>query len=106
MKISIVLLIAFTINSSLLAEWQGTGPGDPYISTIFINGNDVYAGGGPRLYQSNDKGISWKILTGYESAGFEVILDVVSIEDKIFAGTLNGLYVTFDSGDNWEYLGN
>ncbi len=65
----------------------------------------------PYIYQSNDSGASWKLLTtgtnGIPATNFtRVVREDPQRKGLLFAGTEFGLYVSFDDGDHWQRLEN
>ncbi len=61
----------------------------------------------PYIYKSNDYGRTWKnIGANIPNAPVNTILEDTENENLLFAGTDNGLYVTFDQGNHWEAFQN
>ena len=58
----------------------------------------------PYLYRTHDYGKTWtKIVTGIPDGAFtRVIREDVSRRGLLYAGTENGLFVSFDDGGHWE----
>lgn len=60
----------------------------------------------PYLYKTNDYGKNWKLITnGIPDNHFTRIIkeDPVN-KGLLYAGTENGIYISFDDGNNWEGL--
>ena len=60
----------------------------------------------PYLYKTNDYGKNWKLITnGIPDNDFTRIIreDPVN-KELLYAGTENGVYISFDDGNNWEGL--
>jgi hypothetical protein len=56
---------------------------------------------------SNDYGSSWRNIAGNMPASpVNVILEDPENENLLFAGTDNGLYVSFDQGSSWDLMQN
>ncbi|HMB63556.1 MAG TPA: hypothetical protein VKN36_10820 [Eudoraea sp.] len=99
------------------ANWElisGALPGDLWVSRvaaskhrkervyISLNGyrRDDFT---PYVYMSNNYGASWKNIAGNIPASpVNVVLEDPDNESLLYAGTDNGLYVSFDQGDRWE----
>lgn len=81
-------------------------PGTAYISLDLhqVNNRD------PFIYKTNDYGKTWKRITNGIPASMLSYVHCVR-EDPVrrgllFAGTENGLYVSFNDGDNWQPMQN
>ncbi|MBQ22092.1 MAG: glycosyl hydrolase [Flavobacteriales bacterium] len=80
-------------------------PHDPatvYIATTKYKFNDHT----PAIYKSSDYGKSWKnISKGIKEGDFtRVIREDPSKKDLIYTGTQNGIYLSWNSGNNWSKL--
>ena len=66
-------------------------------------GRDDFA---PYVYRTDDYGQSWtKIVNGVGVRDFaRAIREDIKREKMLYLGTENGIYVTFDNGDNWLSL--
>ncbi|MUH35054.1 glycosyl hydrolase [Zobellia amurskyensis] len=61
----------------------------------------------PYIFRSDDYGKSWSTLsTVIPTAAVNVIIEDPENENLLFAGTDNGLYVSFDQGLSWEVFQN
>ncbi|WP_445383489.1 glycosyl hydrolase [Robiginitalea sp. IMCC43444] len=61
----------------------------------------------PYIYLSEDFGNSWKSISGgIPASPVNVVLEDPVNENLLFAGTDNGLYVSFNKGENWEMMQN
>jgi trimeric autotransporter adhesin len=68
----------------------------------------IVVGSGQRISHTADRGVTWTNVTGDLPAGI-VVTDVVPNprrSNELYAGTLNGLYRTKNSGVNWERWNN
>lgn len=55
------------------------------------------------IYKSDDYGVTWKqISSDIPSSPVNVIREDLNNENILYAGTDNGVYVSFDSGNSWE----
>ena len=58
------------------------------------------------LYVSEDHGKNWKsIAAGLPDEPVNVIIEDPVFENILYAGSLRGVYITFDRGTTWAYLG-
>ncbi|MEO5763240.1 MAG: glycosyl hydrolase [Vicinamibacteria bacterium] len=66
-------------------------------------GRDDFA---PYAYRTDDYGQTWtKIIKGVEPRDFvRAIREDIKREKMLYLGTENGIYVSFDNGDNWQSL--
>lgn len=61
----------------------------------------------PYIYKSEDYGLNWKnIAASLPASSVNVIIEDTENEELLFAGTDNGLYVSFDQGSSWELFQN
>ena len=61
----------------------------------------------PYLFTSDDYGKTWKnISSNIPTAAVNVIVEDTENENLLFAGTDNGVYVSFNRGDSWEIFQN
>ncbi|MFN2531037.1 MAG: WD40/YVTN/BNR-like repeat-containing protein [Pyrinomonadaceae bacterium] len=60
----------------------------------------------PYLYRTNDYGKTWKkITTGIPDNAFSrVIREDPNKRGLLYAGTENGIYISFDDGDHWQSM--
>jgi len=69
------------------------------------NSNTVYAGGIPCIYRTTDFGQTWTAcstgITGYAND----IMIYPTEPSVLFAGTGDGIFMSSNSGDAWNYLG-
>ena len=97
-----------TPSKEVMPEWiqinsLEASPHDP--ATAFVAATmykwDDYK---PYLYRTNDYGQTWrKITTGLPDNSFtRVIREDPNRKGMLYAGTETGLYVSFDSGANWQ----
>ena len=81
---------------------SNTASGTAYLSARRERQGD-YA---PYLYKTYDFGLSWQRITGgmpIDDSSF-VIREDPSHASLLFAGTLRGVHVSFDGGENWQPL--
>jgi photosystem II stability/assembly factor-like uncharacterized protein len=60
----------------------------------------------PLIYRTRDAGKTWqKIVTGLPEAGIaHVVREDPARKGLVYAGTNNGVYLSFDGGDHWQPL--
>jgi len=65
----------------------------------------------PRLYRTDDQGVSWTALVGPVPGevptirgGAHAVREDPELEGLVFAGTEEGLFVSFDEGESWDGL--
>ena len=80
-------------------------PHDPatvYLATTRYKFNDYR----PALYKSTNYGKSWTIISKGLPAGAytKVVREDSQRKDLLFAGTVNGMYVSWNGGSNWQSL--
>lgn len=77
-----------------------TGKGEAYFAATRYKLDDLH----PYLYKTTDYGRSWtKITTGIPDNVFTRVVRQDPVRrEMIFAGTENGLYLSFDGGSKWE----
>ncbi len=79
--------------------------GSAYISVYRMYLNDFK----PYLYMTNDYGEHWTLLTGGangipDNQPMHVVREDPEQEGLLYAGTLEGAYVSFDQGKHWQSL--
>ena len=89
-------------------QWQPVGdPPSSKIRVFTCLGPQVFAGGADGMFFSNDYGVNWTRMEGWN--GGEVVTILTSsyygAEPTLFAGTTEGLFRSRDAGDQWERLG-
>jgi hypothetical protein len=81
-------------------------PSNHDVNEVFVVVNDYRRNDWkPYLYHSDDLGKSWsRIADENDFPGYclSVVQDPV-VPELVFAGTENGLYVSFDKGENWNH---
>jgi photosystem II stability/assembly factor-like uncharacterized protein len=77
-------------------------PATAYIATTRYKFNDYT----PALYKTTDYGKSWvNISSGLPYGSFtRVVREDETRKDMLFAGTENGIYISWNGGKNWESL--
>ena len=102
------------------AQWQNITPkglGETLVSSIEVSPHDpatVYLAATrykfndftPSLYKSNNYGKSWKLIskTLPQGAYTKVIREDHQRENLLFAGTVHGVYASWDDGNQWTPL--
>jgi hypothetical protein len=73
-----------------------------YLAMTGINYDDLHS----YLYVSDDYGTHWKsINAGLPDEPINVILEDPSNPNVLYAGSIRGVYVSLNGGNNWSYLG-
>ena len=77
-------------------------PGTVYLATTRYKFNDYT----PGLYKSTNYGKSWKLITtGIPQGAYtKVVREDEKRKDLLFAGTVTGMYASWDGGLNWAPL--
>ncbi|MFY0688503.1 MAG: glycosyl hydrolase [Cyclobacteriaceae bacterium] len=77
-------------------------PGTAYIAVTAYKFNDL----SPMIYKTSDYGANWsRIVNGIDNQTFvRVVREDTKIKGLLYAGTENGLYVSFNDGFLWEKL--
>jgi photosystem II stability/assembly factor-like uncharacterized protein len=97
MKYLVILYFLFSIP--LQADWQQSG--NAQITRVVALGNNTYASFiGAGVYKSSDDGLSWKSSNSGLPTSTDV-LDIVTIDSLIIAGTNNGIYIFTEVRNNW-----
>ena len=105
----------FRLNST---TWTAVNTGlseTAQVHCVFINGNDVFAGGrlvvndSRHIYRSSDKGAKWNP-TGVTNGNVNVsppiqVYSMAVSGTSLLAATFEGLYRSTDNGTNWQLLG-
>jgi len=103
-KIILYTIIALSVNI-VNAQWQQTSLSTGKISSIVIDGNNIFAGDTSGVFLSNDNGDSWTAKNnGFPSYTYINILAING--SNIFAGTNNGMYLSSNNGDSWTEMNN
>ena len=77
-------------------------PSRVYIAMTGINYDDLHG----YLYVSEDFGASWEsIAAGLPDEPINVVLEDPTLPNVLYVGTLRGVYVSFDRGKAWSFLG-
>ncbi len=73
-----------------------------YLAMTGINTDDLYS----YLYVSEDNGKKWKnINIGLPNEPVNVILEDPTNENILYVGSIRGVYISIDRGNNWSILG-
>lgn len=77
-------------------------PGTAYIAATTYKLGDF----APYLFKTTDYGKSWKKITdGIEAEDFtRVVREDPKQKELLYAGTENGMYISFDGGENWRHF--
>lgn len=77
-------------------------PGTVYLATTRYKFNDYT----PGLYKSTNYGKTWKLITSGipQGAYTKVVREDEKRKDLLFAGTVTGMYASWDGGLNWSPL--
>jgi photosystem II stability/assembly factor-like uncharacterized protein len=99
-----------TPPTSLMPEWiqinsieaSPIDPGTAYVAATMYKWDDNR----PYLYRTSDYGKTWKkIVNGIPETTFtRVIREDPTKRGLLYAGTENGMYVSFDNGEHWQSL--
>lgn len=84
------------------ASWTqiNAGISDKNISSLFVFGQNVFAGACTDFYLSSNNGNVWQRMDlGTEN--YLCINDIVTLEGRIYAGTYDGIIVSSDNGASW-----
>ncbi len=86
-------------------KWGGAIVCDPLNSNVLYGGVGGFGNLNGTIYKSLDEGNSW-IQTSLNLATYSKVTDILISpmnSDVLYAATTqNGVYISFDSGDNWE----
>lgn len=106
--ISFILLAASGVPA--FAQWSSVkGLYDREIRTVACHPSKpgvLYAGTSDGLYQSLDRGATWKRVLKLRSAGSAVTVIRIDPDrpDAVYAGTEEGVYRSLDGGKKWERI--
>ena len=92
------------LNETLINSIE-VSPHDPatvYFAATRYKFNDFT----PEIYKSENYGKTWKLITNgiAQNSYTRVIREDTQRKDLLFAGTFDGLYVSFDGGKQWQSL--
>ena len=92
------------LNETLINSIE-VSPHDPatvYFAATRYKFNDFT----PEIYKSENYGKTWKLITNgiAQNSYTRVIREDTQRKDLLFAGTFDGLYVSFDGGKQWDSL--
>ena len=92
------------LNETLINSIE-VSPHDPatvYFAATRYKFNDFT----PEIYKSENYGKTWKLITNgiAQNSYTRVIREDTQRKDLLFAGTFDGLYVSFDGGKQWHSL--
>jgi photosystem II stability/assembly factor-like uncharacterized protein len=99
-----------TPPSNMMPEWiqinsleaSPNDPGTAYVAATMYKYDDNK----PYLYRTSDYGKTWKkIVNGIPETTFtRVIREDPNKRGLLYAGTENGIYISFDNGDHWQSM--
>ncbi len=105
--ISIQLCLSHAVADE--GQWSTAGPEGGRIRTIAIHAQDnqrLYIGTiGKGIYQTTNGGEDWFLME--DDSLDPVMRDIVfhpAAPETMYAGTLNGMYRSFDEGNNWALM--
>jgi photosystem II stability/assembly factor-like uncharacterized protein len=81
-------------------EVSSHAPGTLYLSVTKYKWNDLT----PIIYKSTNQGQSWKMITkGIDSEAYvRVVREDKKVKDLLYAGTEQGLYLSWNGGEDWQ----
>jgi photosystem II stability/assembly factor-like uncharacterized protein len=101
----------FSTNYGQSWTQRSTGISSHGISSLMIDGNDIFAGmidpsstSGNGIYISSDNGLTWTQASNGVAGRW--VYSLAKVEDKIFAGTNSGIYQSTDHGGLWTSSNN
>jgi len=85
-----------------LIEASPHDPGTAYVALDCHKLDDIH----PYIYKTTDFGKSWtKIVTGIPDGAYvHAVREDTQRKELLYAGTETGIYVSFDSGANWQSM--
>jgi hypothetical protein len=100
LSISLELLFVFP-EFPFAQHWVSiNGPSATDISTLTINGNNLFAGTNKGVFMSTDNGVNWRrVNSGITLSSYVYCLAIIGAD--LFAGTNNGVFLSHDKGENW-----
>ncbi len=94
-----MLVICFMKTVS--AAWQQTaGPYGAVVNTLFVNGNNIFAGTDAGVFLSTDNGATWSMRNTGQTWYFHAT-SFASAGSNLFLGNSDGVYLSTDNGANW-----
>ncbi|MBM2816474.1 MAG: BNR/Asp-box repeat protein [Ignavibacteria bacterium] len=92
------------VSTDFGKSWTNSKKGmlNTYINSITFSGANIIIGtNGSGIMISSDLGITW-----FQSNGISAleVLKIVAVNNKLYAGTTNGLYKSTDEGNNWTQI--
>ena len=100
----LLVLFVFTHNALAGEVWeQVSGIKDSVILDVKVTEEVIYVFSEKRLYQSDDKGETWRVL--FTARGGSNAINFVGVSDQgIFVCTDKGVYKSSGSSTNWERI--
>jgi hypothetical protein len=95
-----LLLIAFTINNIVMAQWVRTnGLNGDFIYAMLVTGNNIFAGTQSGTFLSTNTGNNWVQVFNISARS------LTSSGSNVFAGTQSsGIYLSTNNGANWSQV--
>ena len=91
--------VFYSTNSG--TAWQKTGLPDYFVTSMKVDGSNIFVGTATSIYVSNDRGMNWSIVN-HGLPGFANISCLAVIDGSLFAGGYRAIYVSSDNGTNWK----
>jgi hypothetical protein len=108
MKKILYSLIFFLLAVNIFAQWKQheSISAMSNVPSIFVDGNNVYAGADSIIYLSSDYGKNWTASSRI-AEDVDFVSAITKYQNKIFAGTYNyGVFVSGDNGKSWSQINN
>ncbi|HEY5124404.1 MAG TPA: T9SS type A sorting domain-containing protein [Ignavibacteria bacterium] len=103
MKKLFLLLAIFTLITLNIsnAQWAQTNGVLGYVTSLAVNGNNIFAGTSSGVYLSTNNGTTWNTT----SLIYVYVYSIVINGSNIFAGTQNNsIYLSTNNGSTWNAL--
>jgi photosystem II stability/assembly factor-like uncharacterized protein len=83
-------------------NWARTFPSTYGVRGLYKGSNYTYVGVGPSVYRSSDDGLNWNfVVTANTTIKKFVTFPLAVGQDKIFVGTLDGIFYSENNGSSW-----
>ena len=97
-------IILLLVSASLNAQWISI-PSSPtgYVRNITSIEEVLYLSHFSNgIYKSEDSGLLWQqIINGLNNSQSKSVTEIYSLDDTLYAATVDGIYKSTDSGNNW-----
>jgi hypothetical protein len=102
----VLTLLTVVVSGAARAQWvQTNGPYGCSVSSLVVNGTDVFAGTEYGIYHSTDDGASW--YTSNNGLTHSSINAIAKVDANIFVGTGGGgVFLSTNNGVNWTAVNN